>query len=190
MKLRDLLTLLRLRILEDAPAFSEKEHPNGWHPIHAAVLSGSYEIVELIVAQPGVEFTSGMKPRANGLSDQDFENLRGTELCQVTYHLAAFDSSPTPLHLACMIGHLGIIKLLLKTGASYDVPDDRSQIPRDYFDLQAGNVTSLKEYDSMQELWLKRNLSLQTLKQRVEAAFQMLRMGRYERLHRSVLRAL
>lgn len=131
-----------------------------------------------------------MAPRANGLSDQDFENIRRAELCDVAYNPAVFYCSPSPLHLACMISHLGIIKLLLGNGASYDASDARSRNPRDYFDPEAGDISCLKEYDSMQETWENRILSLQTLSERAESAFQMFRKGRFERLHRFVLRLL
>lgn len=169
------------------PAFAEQLHPNGWYPIHAAALSGSYEIAKIIIGQPGVDVSCPAKLRANGLNDEDFIALQCAELSRRTFSIAAFAGSPTPLHLACMIGHLGIIGLLLENGASPEVRDGQNRDPRAYFDIKSGESNILNEYNSLQDAWEDRLYAPQTSAERVRKACQMVRDRKYVRLDRYVL---
>ena len=137
------------RILEAAPCFAPMKHPDGWYPLHAAVLTGEVALVELILTCVGVKVdVEDGCCNPNG----DAKERRRDELCggilegQRTYRA-------TPLHYACRVGKLDIINLLVEKGASVGAADDKKRTPLEYFVFDAEDNAVLKAYHDMYKKW-------------------------------------
>ena len=122
------------RLLEISPALASTLHDGGWYPIHAAVLTGDIRIVKLISGRCnafGVSFEISSS-YSSSISPHEIE-IRKEELGErvATMKLSYFQ----PLHLACLIGNIDIIKYLVDCGAQMKVPRYQNRNPVDMFDV-------------------------------------------------------
>lgn len=138
---RDLHTVSR--IIAAAPSLCQLRHPDGWYPIHAAVICGDEKILALVLAQPGISLSAA----------DDFVHASATSESRLrrAQALGSFSvdaSGATPLHYACMIGDTKVAALLLDHGASPDALDSIGRKPVAFFDLRR-NLDSLVEYEKL-----------------------------------------
>ena len=120
--------------METAPALASTSHGGGWYPIHAAVLTGDIRIVKMISERCNA-FGVSLETSSNyssSISPHEMQ-IRKEELGErvVTMKLTDFQ----PLHLACLIGNIDIIKYLVDCGALMKVSSYRDQNPVDMFDV-------------------------------------------------------
>lgn len=129
----------------------------GWTPLHTAVCTGDPRLVSFILAQEDVD--------VNFPATTDFENNRPpdgvieTELCKEPFDdfIKENTKGASPLHFACMFGHVDIIKILIDHGASYFVLDELNRRPIQYFQ-SAG--PALAVYQDLYKLWYRRTALL------------------------------
>ncbi|KAH8108858.1 P-loop containing nucleoside triphosphate hydrolase protein [Phellopilus nigrolimitatus] len=136
------------RALNAAPCLAKTRHDALWYPLHAAVLSGNVDIVKLVLAQPGIDVCVVDK----STSDTCNKLVRDEELGICT---GATTKGATPLHYACMVGNIDIIKELLERDAAFYAVDDKGRAPVDYFDVRL-HVDVLAAYHELFEQWRER----------------------------------
>ena len=131
------LSFLSDRTLDIAPPLSERRHPNGWYPIHAAVLTGNLEMVKLILGKCGEQGLS----YKDAWKYDDCDNLSAADLQTRGEELGALVKTTktegcTPLRLACLTGDVDIIEYLVKKGASFQSTDNGGRDPLEYLDIE------------------------------------------------------
>ncbi|KAH8105062.1 P-loop containing nucleoside triphosphate hydrolase protein [Phellopilus nigrolimitatus] len=136
------------RALNAAPCLAKTRHDALWYPLHAAVLSGDMDIVKLVLAQPGIDVCVVDK----STPDTCNKLVREEELAICT---GTTTKGATPLHYACMVGNIDIIKVLLERDADFYAVDDKGWTPVDYFDVRL-HVDVLAAYNELFEQWRKR----------------------------------
>ena len=140
------------RILESNSALAWLRHPLGWYPIHAAVLSDNPVIVNLILDQNGVDV--GVQDNSHfthASSPQDIDR-RKDELCGGK--LGNYDTQlATPLHYACKVGNIEIIRKIVGRGAMHNAVDTAGRVPLQYFDMSLVNSDVVNEYNKLFLKW-------------------------------------
>ena len=143
-------------MLELNARLARKQHEGGWFPLHAAVLTGDIEFVRLLFDQPKVDVDAVYSPRSDDcfrclhsesrktISAADREYELGTRLEGI--------GGATPLHLACMVGSVEIIRLLVDHGAFFGVKDQEQREPIEYFDTQQ-HSDAIAAYNKMYSEW-------------------------------------
>lgn len=115
--------------------------------MHAAVLTGEVDIVKQLLFQPAVDVNAGYDSQYTPkLSVREAE--LGTSVTNT--------QGATPLHYACMIGNLEIIKLLMEYGASFDSLDDQGRAPIEYFDIERDPET-VAEFRDLSIEWRRQD---------------------------------
>ncbi|KAH8111537.1 P-loop containing nucleoside triphosphate hydrolase protein [Phellopilus nigrolimitatus] len=129
------------RALNAAPCLAKTRHDALWYPLHAAVLSGDMDIVKLVLAQPGIDVCVVDKSTPDTCNKLVREEELG--ICAGTTTKGA-----TPLHYACMVGNIDIIKALLERDAAFHAVDDKGWTPVDYFDTYCSALQKKPELAS------------------------------------------
>ena len=128
-------------------------HPKGWYPIHAAVLTGDVALVDVVLSQVGVnvDVTDNSEISSPWSAEEDLR-IRKEELCGGRLG-GQRTKGATPLHYACRIGNLEIIRRLVDRGASCGVGDELWRTPLDYFSVFTADTEALKEFHMMYSKW-------------------------------------
>ncbi|KAI5118401.1 hypothetical protein M0805_007535 [Coniferiporia weirii] len=135
-----------LQALEASPSLAQKRHRGGWSILHVAALSGNVDILKAVLAQPEVNVFATDDLYLNAAD----EDVREMELGIRT----TGTKGATPLHYACMIGNIDIIKMLVERGASFNTKDEEGRTPVEYFDVH--HSEALVAYQELFEAWTKR----------------------------------
>ena len=137
----------RISILEVLPDFAGEQHEGGWFPLHAAVLSGDRELVNMVLDCSEVDVNAVRKPASDDLDSATSADLRhelGTRVVDT--------DGATPLHYACMTGNIEIIRLLVDHGADFKAKDKKQRKPIDYFNLDK-HLDAVAVYREMYDQW-------------------------------------
>lgn len=119
-------------------------HDAGFYPLDVAILSGDAALVELVLAQPGIELKTGAS-EASGFYVADKPTMLSLEFCaNKSFNIIA---GGTPLHYACRLGNVEVMKLLLTRCSTFEDTDNKGWRPIKYFNTRTDeNKAALKEY--------------------------------------------
>ena len=119
-------------MLEAAPYLASKAHDAGFYPLDVAILTGDLSVFELIASQPNVDF-DGRETAKDCLADNP--GLRNSllllEFCADATVKPITDA--TPLHYACLLGNLDVMKAVVLRCASFEKLDSKGWPPFMYF---------------------------------------------------------
>ncbi|KAL5512879.1 hypothetical protein ACEPAH_3277 [Sanghuangporus vaninii] len=160
---------------------ASKRHEGGWFPLHTAVLSGDIDLVKLLLEYP--------KTDVNAVLDESPENRKVISALDREYELGTrLDgiNGATPLHLACMIANVDIIRLLVDHGAFFKAKDAEQREPIEYFDTH-GQSDAIAIYNNMYSEWKEHDKFFKRYNN-VEDLAQLIRKYKYEIFKRTIER--
>ncbi|KAL5512883.1 hypothetical protein ACEPAH_3281 [Sanghuangporus vaninii] len=164
-------------LLESRPTLAGKGHEGGWHPLHAAVLSGDSRLTKEVLACPGMDVNVLFyyNPFYDG-------RVRERELGS---NVDSLDGA-TPLHFAVMTGNVEIIHLLAENGANFKMKDANGRKPIDYFKLEE-NVETIATFKRLYDEWKRKDEFFRDYTNFLEL-FKLMRKDRYELFERAIKR--
>ena len=135
------------RVLEFTPRLASVKHPNGWRPLHVAVMSGDADLVKYILGLSGVEISS--RDESTIVDAQSPERL-----AEFHARLAGMDTNnATALHFACFTGNWDVMKVLIDHGASFEATDCNNRLPDEYFDMRTVEKEVTRLYSEAYKSW-------------------------------------
>jgi Ankyrin repeats (3 copies) len=117
------------RILDVKPKLAHGRHPYGWTALHVAVMNRKPAIVDLIL--------SGSIAALNKRNSWDGSNKHRASFAPNGLAHRAVRGS-TALHYACLLGDMETVKVLLRHGAQWTIPDNIGLLPEHYIDVSHG----------------------------------------------------
>ena len=117
------------RILDVKPELAHGQHPYGWTALHVAVMNRKPTVVDLILSRS-----------IAALDERDLWD--GSDKYRVLFASNGFAHravrGSTALHYACLLGDMETVKVLLRHGAQWTIPDNIGLLPEHYIDVSHG----------------------------------------------------
>ncbi|KAL5492076.1 hypothetical protein ACEPAI_3523 [Sanghuangporus weigelae] len=134
-------------ILENRPSLAGKEHEGGWHPLHAAVLTGDSKLVKDVLACPRVDVNVLFEYNPFYVG-RERERELGSNVDSL--------NGASPLHFAAMTGNVEIICLLAENGAGFKIKDQKGRKPIDYFKFEE-NAEAIATFKRLYNEWKRKD---------------------------------
>ena len=117
------------RILDVKPELAHGQHPYGWTALHVAVMNRKPTIVDLILSRSIAALNE-----CDSWDSSD--KYRASFASNGFAHRAVHGS--TALHYACLLGDMETVKVLLRHGAQWTIPDNIGLLPEHYINVSHG----------------------------------------------------